>query len=384
MTAITSDKPVKPQTYGVRKKLGILSAAAIVALLFSTLWPFNPLPRNRVRWIQAGPGIEFTRPGVVASQADLRIDEVAGQGPFTLELLLRPASIQSSYTILAFYSPGNPKEFLVRQWTDGLLVSHSVGNSKTRTKFDVDRAFQVGRHAVLTIESGQDGTTVYLDGRQPQVFPKFKVSLSDLKGQIVLGTSPVDYEPWPGEVDGLALYSGKLSAADVLRHYQDWTHRGSPDLSQALVRYAFAEGAGTKVHNDVTSGPDLEIPATFSVPHKAMLSSPRKEFQATWNYAIDTVSNIAGFIPLGVIACAFLACSQNRRAAILSTILIGGTLSFLIEVAQAYIPRRVSGTTDIITNTLGTAIGAWLSHSGAVRCILARLNLAPESSDPAE
>lgn len=387
MTAITSDKPAKPQTYGVRKKFGILSAAAMTALLFSTLWPFNPFPRNEVRWLPGGPGIEFGRPGVVVSKTDLRVDEADSQRPFTLELLLRPASTQSIYTILAFYSPDNPKQFLVRQWTDGLLVSHSVShsviNGKARIKFDLDHAFQVGRLVVLTIASGPDGTTVYLDGHQAQAFPKFKVSLRDLKGQIVLGTSPVDYEPWPGEVHGLAVYSGKLSPDDVLRHYQDWTNRGArqPDLNHAIVRYAFADGAGAEVHSDISSGPDLEMPATFSVPHKAMLTSPIKEFQETWNYALDLVLNIAGFIPLGIVVCAYLACGRSRRAAIFSTTLVGGILSFLIEVAQAYIPRRVSGCTDIITNTIGTALGAWLSYSGAVRGIFARLRLAPEKPD---
>jgi VanZ family protein len=48
-------------------------------------------------------------------------------------------------------------------------------------------------------------------------------------------------------------------------------------------------------------------------------------------------------------------------------------LSIAIEVLQAYIPRRVSGTTDIITKTLGATLGAGLARPGAVRRFLGLL-----------
>jgi glycopeptide antibiotics resistance protein len=92
-------------------------------------------------------------------------------------------------------------------------------------------------------------------------------------------------------------------------------------------------------------------------------------------YVIDVLLNIPGFIPLGFILCVYLSLVRTPWNAILSAALAGGILSFVIEVLQAYIPQRISGTTDIITNTLGTVLGAVLTRPRMVRRILERTKL---------
>jgi VanZ family protein len=52
-------------------------------------------------------------------------------------------------------------------------------------------------------------------------------------------------------------------------------------------------------------------------------------------------------------------------------------LSFIIEVLQAYIPRRVSATTDIITNSLGAFIGAAIARPDWIRMLLRAIGLLP-------
>jgi VanZ family protein len=63
------------------------------------------------------------------------------------------------------------------------------------------------------------------------------------------------------------------------------------------------------------------------------------------------------------------------RRATLVTILLGGAVSATIEVLQAYLPTRDSGMTDIITNTLGTGLGALLCASRPTQLVLARIGM---------
>src|ERR1019366_2494153 len=132
-----------------------------VAVLIATLWPFSPFPWNGVLWLHGTTGLKFEKAGLVVSTGPLRPSDGEAES-YSLELLLRPASTKSAYTILAFYTPTRPRQLLVRQWRDGLLVTHdaAVENDNTRTiKFDVDHVFRRGRLVLVTISSGPNRTT---------------------------------------------------------------------------------------------------------------------------------------------------------------------------------------------------------------------------------
>ena len=179
---------------------------------------------------------------------------------------------------------------------------------------------------------------------------------------------------------GLAIYAKQLTPQEASLHYRNWTElnrRLRADLDTAIARYLFAETTGNEIHNEVVSEPNLMIPTSFSVPHKFFLESPIREFRLTWKYACEAGTNIAGFMPLGLILCLYLAWTRTRRKAIWTATLFCGLLSFAIEMAQYYIPKRGSGITDIITNTLGAALGAALLQSELVRDLVHRAGLIP-------
>ena len=370
-------------------RIGLLCLIAIIAVLVGTLWPFNPWPTNKVMWLEDANGLRFDRAGVVVSKSPLQLPHPTfTQKSCSIELLVRPANVGVSDTILGFYIPDDPTHLLVRQWTDGLLVTHDSTDSQGKvkqTKFDVDHAFQTGKLVLLTITSSPNGSVVYRNATHPQSFPRFTISPNELAGQIVLGTSPADYRPWLGDIRGLAIYAKELTPAEVASHYAEWsaTQITNPsDADGAIARYRFTERAGREIHSDVASGPTLEIAASFNIPHKAMLKSAVKEFDPTRLYVNDVLLNIAGFIPLGVILCVYFSRARSRSRAIVCATLFGALLSFTIEVLQAYIPRRVSGTTDIITNTVGTLLGAAIVNPAFVKNILQAAKFLPSPKIP--
>jgi hypothetical protein len=366
------------------RKAKALCALAVTAVLVATLWPFNPRPRNGVTWL-AGGGLSFEKAGMVVSSWPLSLPNDTNS--LTLEFLLRPAGIKLSQTLLGFYSNFCSKQFQVQQWRQALLVTHDPRNTDQvgAVNLFLGDVFRPGQLVFVAVTAGPNGTMVYVDDRPARSFPKFEISSTDLSGEFVIGSSPVDYHPWSGELKGLAVYPKELTAQDVLRHYHVWVdgnaHLSSQDA--AIARYTFTKGAGDDAQNEVASGPNLKIPPSFSIPHKPLLRSPEEEFRSTPSYVYDVAINIAGFVPLGLIVCSYLVWTRSLRVAILTTITYCGSLSFVIEVIQYYIPKRASGMTDVITNTLGAALGALLTQWNLVRDPLERIGIIPISEDAA-
>jgi glycopeptide antibiotics resistance protein len=104
----------------------------------------------------------------------------------------------------------------------------------------------------------------------------------------------------------------------------------------------------------------LVIPAHYFVLHPGFLVAPWREFKPTWSYWQDFSVNIAGFIPLGFCVAAYFSTVEMINRPKATTIILGFVVSLTIEVLQVFLPTRSSGTTDLVTNTLGTAIGVML------------------------
>jgi VanZ family protein len=199
----------------------------------------------------------------------------------------------------------------------------------------------------------------------------FRFSAIDLIGQMVVASSPVANDSWSGELRGLALYNQALTAAQVLLHYGSWTQAGKPelrDVDHAIALYLFNERSGSVIRNNAGPGPNLYIPERYMELHQPFLLRPWDEYHPGWGYWEDVLINIGGFIPLGFFFCAYLWLARRARRPVLITIIFGGAVSLTIEVLQAYLPTRDSGMTDIITNTLGTAVGAGLYGVATLLC----------------
>ncbi len=126
----------------------------VVALLIATLWPLDLFPPNRVYWLRAANGIQFAGPGVVVSKGPMTAGGSGGDDSATLEILLRPAGMESLHTILGFYGSNNPKQLLLRQSEDGLVILHENVDPRDKARparLRVEHALQPEKLVLITV-----------------------------------------------------------------------------------------------------------------------------------------------------------------------------------------------------------------------------------------
>ena len=150
-------------------------------------------------------------------------------------------------------------------------------------------------------------------------------------------------------------------SAQVSRHYLTWTKNGRPDITENernIALYLFDEKTGNR-----DSQPRRQRAPT-SIFQKRTRSLIRyvlepfwKEFHKSRSYWKDILINVVGFIPVGFVFYAYFRIARPIQRAMLVTIAVGAATSLTIEILQAFLPTRDSGTTDLITNTLGTYVG---------------------------
>jgi VanZ family protein len=346
------------------KLLGVLCLAVLCTILTLGLWPFHS-PKNNVTWLKQANSLSFGRYGTVQGSGLLSAEHgVRG----SVEVWVQPDHWTSG-TILAFYEPESGRLFDLQQSLSDLELEAKVQNDETQTTkapFCVGDAFlpslQRKKPIFVTITYGPDGTKAYLDGALAVVAPRFKIPQDAFTGRIVVGDSPQQPDSFQGQIRGLAIYDAELADAQVSRHYLTWTKNGHPDITESehnhnIALYLFDEKGGTVIHNRAAAVADLYIPKTYTVANKIALEPFWKEFKRSPSYWKDNLMNVVGFIPVGFVFYAYFCVSRPIRRAMLVTIAVGAATSLTIEVLQAFLPTRDSGTTDLITNTLGTYVG---------------------------
>jgi VanZ family protein len=341
--------------------LTAICAVVLSGILVAGLWPFHA-PRNEVSWLSNGNGLLFGDYGSLMSVGAFKTGNSTDGA--SLEIWLEPSAIDGSGTILSFY-PTEHRSTVIElwQWLDKVALQRkTLGKKRTAraARIYTGHIFHLGKPVVLTVGSSERGTSIYVDGTLARTSRDFRFSTNDLTGQLVIGNSTVNTNTWSGQLKGLAIYNRELTASQVMQHYQSWLGSGNPDISApdgAVALYFFNEGSGNVVHNQVDSATDLVIPERFFVLHEPFLERPWNEYHPGWNYWRDVGINVAGFIPFGFFFYAYFALLRGVKHPAAVTIAFGFAVSLTIEVLQAFLPTRNSGMTDLITNTLGTAIG---------------------------
>lgn len=353
--------------------LRVICALVLLGILAAGLWPFHT-PKNEVAWLSHDNGLLFGKYGSIVSAGPFKAHRSQADSSCSLEIWLEPRRVKASGTILAFYwADRRAVPFALRQSLGDLVLqrmSEDQLHQARKVKIYVDDAFSRQTPVLVTISAGQSGTTVYADGALVKRSQNFKLSSQELTGQLLLGNTAATTDNWSGQLKGLAIYDRELAADEVSQHYENWTRTRTATLatSEGIVAlYLFNEENGNVVHNQVDPATELLIPERFFVLHQQFLERPWDEFYPGWSYWKDVGINIAGFVPLGFFFCAYFSSMQTSKRAVAGTIALGFLISLTIEVLQAFLPTRDSGMTDLITNTLGTALGAILCAAVARR-----------------
>jgi len=349
------------------KILGVLCILVLCGILVAGLWPFHA-PINDVTWLKNADGLDFHRHGTLVSSKTFRPARSGDETFCSVEISLRPRSLDDSSTILAFFTPEPAIRFSLHQFGADMALQSRPQTADSRAKgarsgVIVRDVFLSRQPLLIAIASGVAGTSIYVNGVLLGAIPQFRLSTGDCSGQLVLGTSPVVNRSWSGQLRELAIYRQELTEAQVSRHFESWTAKKRFDVGQdehIVALYLFNEHHGRTVHDSSGSEINLSIPERFLIVHEKFLEPPWQEFHNDWGYWKNVLINIGGFIPLGFLFYAYLAMAKRSYLPALTTVMLGAAVSLTIEVLQAYLPTRDSGMTDIITNTLGSGFGVML------------------------
>ncbi len=355
--------------------LGIICFLITAFILLAGLWPLNFNPVNKVEWLRNEKGIRFYGQGIIYN-ADLSYG--TPQSPYqnnsmSIELWIRSRvySGRSISRILSLYD-GRDEKFFIGQWGSHLILQSKIRDLNAREtwrEIGVDKALTKDTDRFVTITSGPEGTAIYLDGILAKSFPRFVPIIENRKtpGYLILGNSATGDQYWTGDLLGLAIYNRSLASGQILENCRAWKEKGLPPLSgkEGLIAlYLFDEQAGAMVHNHISNDGHLQVHDRFQLLRKTVLTSPWKDFRMKRSYFKDVAINIAGFAPFGFFIAFFLlkATALTKMQIYSLTVVLGGGISLIIELTQAWLPTRSSSLTDLICNVLGTILGITVLH----------------------
>jgi VanZ like protein/concanavalin A-like lectin/glucanase superfamily protein len=362
VTSFNARVPTDALSRNAATVLLIFCACILFGMLIVGLWPFHK-PSNNVRWITNQDGLILGHHGTLLSSDTFDFSGSEAQAPCSLESWFQPYDLADGGTVFAFYSSDNLLGFSLRQDGTHLVLKTERRDAKGRTidsGISIHNVFRQHTPAFVTVSSGPSGAEVYVDGSLIRTIPWFRITSINLTGHLVVGTSPVKNDAWTGKLRGLAIYRRALTRAEALQHYRAWETIGRPysaENERGVALYLFDEHSGRVVHNRGSVKVDLYIPEKFTVLNEKFLEPAWNEFNLRWSYWKSALINIGGFVPLGFFCCAYLSLTKPMSRAAVVTVVLGFTVSLTIEVFQSFLPTRDSGTTDLITNTLGTGLG---------------------------
>jgi hypothetical protein len=358
------------------KLLGGICLTILVIILIAGLWPFNFFPENKVVWLQDKNGVYFSSRGMILSPDPWNDPQqlLLNKKSITIEILIHPTEEPKNgiNRILSIYDGEGSEITFLGQWKKHLIIQsrikRPVGNI-LHSEIGVNDALGKDRDYFLSITSGTEGTSIYINGQLAQTYPRHRLlgSITSKKIGFILGNSPVGKNSWKGRITRLAIYNRTFTAEQIFKHYKLYLENNftmHPEKEACIDLYLFNEKQGAVITDYSNLNNHLTIPVLFRPVKKIILDPPWHDFRWKKSFVQDTIINLLGFIPLGFFFTAFLLKASNWKKKIIyiSVVATGFAISLTIELSQIYLPSRYSQLDDVICNSVGTVLGIIILH----------------------
>ena len=343
-------------------------AAVTLIMLWAGLDPKGYRFRNEVEWVEGRAGVRFGRFARVETEPFLSREQAAAlnQGGYALEVELDPApDPHGGFRVLAsFHSGVDATQLIVGMWRSQLIVMNGddYNNKRRVPRITADTSKFPKDPLWLTISSTTNGTSLFLNGKPVATSTKLHLTLpgEPEAGRMMLGNSASASHPWLGVISFVSLLPRPLTASEVESR---WRTRGDPSASttEALLLYRFEEAGGSTIRNHGLQFASLTIPPRLHALGRRFLQGSLATSTPSHSLTLDTVVNFIGFMPFGAAVAIVLRSSRRSSCRIIFiTLFVGFALSLTIELTQAWMPSRDSSLRDLLLNTAGAPLGAWL------------------------
>lgn len=329
-----------------------LSAVAV-----ATLYPFNFRQPNLAR-AGAKNGLIFTPPSTAYAQSPPA--KIARTNSFTILMRLSGQTRQGRGCIVDYAVTERRFNFRIEQQDDQLIFSGTSAGEPPWVYFRVTGA--LGKSDTISAALTCDDTTYTVWTSTGFIrtmdYPPGTRLYWDSTATLTFGSTVNGKFWWRGTLLTFAVFDRPLGQHQL---------RVADSLitnNRAVLAYEFpAIMGGVVIDRGRVPAVPLLVPDLCRVPGREVLATPANYWHGRW-YARDILYNIIGFLPFGFLVFLLRAKRTSTRVGIVIVILSGAFVSLSIEMLQAMLPARSSTLMDVVSNTTGAWLGAWLAERG--------------------
>jgi VanZ family protein len=253
--------------------------------------------------------------------------------------------------------------FMIGQWEDGIVFKLRTFGKAKPIHFETEGVLKKGEKGRIAIVFNGEKLFLYHNGKIRNEKNTGPLNFANWDGSypLVIGSEANGKFPWEGNIYSIKIFDRALLAGKIERLGLPGSPQRDGDIP--LVDYSFDAGGAVISDGGKGQPANLIIPKRFKPYKRAFLEEP-SSLKEIWTNIGDILINLLGFVPLGFLLSGYL----NRRncsgkSVFVVAIVVGAIVSLVIEVLQAFLPTRDSSMTDVIANTLGTAIGFFVYTS---------------------